>query len=158
MYSNWHCWHKRQSLIIKVLLKINIKNWTMFIQLVFPKVENVEIPLCYKILKRHRPPCLQFTWIITVLTLKSVSTESEKVKSATSPFRGFTLLCFPVEIFRAWKSNVEIYLSVRFAMVLPKYCKGTLHELFATLSWCDNIYVSNKLDLQAHIIPHLLSP
>lgn len=45
MYSNWHRWHKRQSLIFKVLLNINIKNLMMFIQVVFPKVENVEISL-----------------------------------------------------------------------------------------------------------------
>lgn len=45
MYSNWHCWRKRQSLIFKVSLNINLKNLTMFIQV----VENVEIPLCYKI-------------------------------------------------------------------------------------------------------------
>lgn len=35
----------------------------MFIQVVFPKVENVEIPLCYKTLKKAQ------TFLFTVCTL-----------------------------------------------------------------------------------------
>lgn len=51
---------------------------------IFPKVENVEIPLGYKTIKRHR----LLTEILVVLTM------SEKVKLLHLPLEGFTLLCF----------------------------------------------------------------
>lgn len=45
---------------IQSIIEYQHKESDDVIQIVFPKVENVEIPLFYKTPERHRLPCLQF--------------------------------------------------------------------------------------------------
>lgn len=98
MYSNWHCWHKRQWLIFNVALNINIKNLMMFIYVASPKAENVEIHLCYKTLERHRPPTLTereslWSWRHRV-----------KKKSLTLPFKRLLPCC----VFLHYRQNSSL--------------------------------------------------